>query len=58
LSLSLERAFKFIEDGRNSDGLWSDFLTLAGESVYWVSGYVGYKVAVVAHLEAKTGWRR
>jgi squalene cyclase len=42
LRLSVERAFEFIQGGRNPDGLWSDFLTLAGESVYWVSGYVGY----------------
>ena len=44
LGLSLERALKFIEDSRNPDGLWSDFLTLAGESVYWVSGYVGCSI--------------
>jgi len=42
LRLSLDKAYKFMEDGRNPDGLWSDFLTLAGESVCWVSGYVGY----------------
>ena len=29
----------------NPDGFWSDFLTLAGESVYWVSGYVGHALA-------------
>lgn len=51
LRLSLERAFKFIEDSRNPDGLWSDFLTLAGESVYWVSGYVGY--AIIRHCGAR-----
>ncbi|MDA4112985.1 MAG: hypothetical protein OK474_02965 [Thaumarchaeota archaeon] len=46
LRLSLERAFRFIKDNRNPDGLWSDFLTLAGESVYWVSGYVGYAASL------------
>jgi Squalene-hopene cyclase C-terminal domain/Prenyltransferase and squalene oxidase repeat len=45
LALALERASRFIEDNLNSDGLWSDFLTLAGESAYWVSGYVGYALA-------------
>lgn len=45
LQLSLERAVKFIKDNRNRDGLWSDFRTLAGESVYWVSGYVGYTLS-------------
>jgi len=34
-----------MESGANPDGLWSDFLTLAGESVYWVTGYVGYALA-------------
>lgn len=43
--LSLEKASKFMEGHRNTDGLWSDFLTLAGESVYWVSGYVGYALS-------------
>jgi hypothetical protein len=38
---SLEEAIKFMEGHRNPDGLWSDFLTLAGESVYWFSGCVG-----------------
>lgn len=42
---SLEKASRFMEEHRNSDGLWSDFLTLAGESVYWVSGYVGYALS-------------
>jgi prenyltransferase beta subunit len=42
LGLSLEMAFRFLKENRNPDGLWSDFLTLAGESVYWVTGYVGY----------------
>jgi hypothetical protein len=40
--LSLGRARRFIEEGINPEGFWSDFLTLAGESVDWVSGYVGY----------------
>ena len=42
LMSSHEKAFRFIEASRNPNGLWSDFLTLAEESVYWVSGYVGY----------------
>ena len=44
LTTSLEEAFKFIKTNRNQDGLWSDFLTLAGESTDWVSGYVGYSI--------------
>ncbi len=44
LKASLEKALVFLENSRNPDGLWSDFLTLAGESVYWVSGYVGYTI--------------
>jgi squalene cyclase len=39
---SLEKVFRFMEVSRNQGGLWSDFLTLAGESNYWVSGYMGY----------------
>ena len=46
LMFSLEKAFKFIETSRNPNGLWSDFLTLAGESVYWVSGYTGYALCL------------
>jgi squalene cyclase len=34
-----------MEEKANPDGCWSDFLTLAGESVYWVTGYVGYALA-------------
>lgn len=46
LRLSLGKALRFIEGSRNAGGgLWSDFLTLAGESVCWVSGYVGYALA-------------
>jgi hypothetical protein len=43
--LSLGRAQRFIEDGVNPEGFWSDFMTLAGESVDWVTGYVGYALA-------------
>ena len=50
LAASLEKAFNFLVSGRNLDGLWSDFLTLAGESVFWVSGYVGY--ALIRYDEA------
>lgn len=45
LKVSLDKAFTFIKDNRNIDGNWSDFLTLAGESIYWVSGYVGYSIS-------------
>jgi squalene cyclase len=44
LKPSLEKALSFVKYGRNEEGLWSDFQTLAGESVYWVSGYVGYSL--------------
>ncbi len=49
LRISLDRTFKFLKDSRNPDGFWSDFLTLAGESVYWVSGYVGHNI--ICHLD-------
>jgi hypothetical protein len=55
LTLSLEKAFKFMEDSRNSDGLWSDFLTLAGESVFWVSGYVGYALIATNKFTMEKG---
>jgi squalene cyclase len=42
LSSSIEKASRFIEVSRSHSGFWSDFLTLAGKSVYWVSGYTGY----------------
>ena len=42
---ALEKAFDYIKANRNVSGVWSDFLTLAGESVYWVSGYVGYALS-------------
>jgi squalene-hopene/tetraprenyl-beta-curcumene cyclase len=48
LRASLDRTLKFLKDSRNSDGSWSDFLTLAGESTYWVSGYVGHHI--ICHL--------
>ena len=41
---SVERAREYMIKSLNSDGLWHDFLTLAGESVFWVSGYVGYSL--------------
>ncbi len=49
LRISLDRTFKFLKDARNPDGFWSDFLTLAGESVYWVSGYIGHNI--ICHLD-------
>jgi hypothetical protein len=42
---SIDRATLFIEHARSPGGLWSDFHTLAGESVYWVSGYVGFALS-------------
>jgi len=45
LKPSVDSASRFLEDSVNPDGFWSDFLTLAGESVYWVTGYVGYALA-------------
>ena len=45
LRRSVEGARRFMMGSINPTGLWSDFLTLAGESVYWVTGYVGYALA-------------
>ena len=42
LGSSIVKAFRFMEVSLNPGGFWSDFLTLAGESTYWVSGYAGY----------------
>jgi squalene cyclase len=42
LRSSVEKAFRFMKINQNLSGLWSDFLTLAGESTYWVSGYTGH----------------
>jgi squalene-hopene/tetraprenyl-beta-curcumene cyclase len=40
----------------NSNGLWSDFLTLAGESVFWVSGYVGYSLVIFEKNSVEKKW--
>jgi squalene-hopene/tetraprenyl-beta-curcumene cyclase len=45
LTRSIEGASLFLQESVRPDGFWSDFLTLAGESTYWVSGYVGYALA-------------
>lgn len=45
-----------MQHSRNKDGLWSDFLTLAGESIYWVSGYVGYALASYQRESDTEGW--
>jgi squalene cyclase len=37
---ALKRAVRFLVAARDSDGLWRDFLTFAGESDEWVSAYV------------------
>jgi squalene-hopene/tetraprenyl-beta-curcumene cyclase len=42
---SLEKAYDYIESSYYPDGHWSDFLTLAGESVYWVSAYIEYALS-------------
>lgn len=45
LDAAVSGAVGFLERNRNGDGLWSDFVTMAGESVCWVSGYVGHSLA-------------
>ena len=50
---ALTKARTFIQSKRRSDGLWSDFLTLAGESIHWVSGYVGYALISSANSFAQ-----
>ena len=56
LQISLENAFNFIKSSLNPEGLWSDFLTLAGESVFWVSGYVGYAILRYGGAYEKESW--
>ena len=46
----------FLEKNRRPDGLWSDFLTLAGESVHWVSGYVGYAMIPSLDVTVQGSW--
>ena len=46
----------FIENNRRPDGLWSDFLTLAGESVHWISGYVGYAMIPSLDIAVQGSW--
>lgn len=55
VKLQLDRACNFLKDSQNPGGLWSDFLTLAGESVYWVSSYVGYNLISYDGAHGK-GW--
>ena len=50
LADSVDAASRFLGESIRPDGFWSDFLTLAGESVYWVTGYVGYALARSAAL--------
>ncbi len=45
LRSSLDNSIRFIERCMSPEGFWSDFLTLAGESTYWVTGYVGVALA-------------
>ena len=56
LAVSVEKAFSFLVSSRNPDGFWSDFLTLAGESVFWVSGYVGYALSRYGGAYNREGW--
>lgn len=56
VAVSVEKALDFLVSGRNPDGFWSDFLTLAGESVFWVSGYVGYALRRYGEAYDKEGW--
>lgn len=58
LTHSVEIAVGFMEASVRPDGFWSDFLTLAGESVYWVTGYVGYALARGAAPHAEEEERR
>ena len=36
----IARGLRFLANSRRPDGLWEDFMTLAGRSVDWVSGFV------------------
>jgi squalene cyclase len=56
VAASFEKAFRFLADSRNADGLWSDFLTLAGESVFWVSGYIGCSLVQNCEEHIKGNW--
>jgi hypothetical protein len=42
LDQAIHAAQDFIESRRSPDGLWRDFMTLAGPSSEWVSGFVIY----------------
>ena len=54
LMKSLDDAAKFITSRQSQNGLWSDFLTLAGESTFWVTGYVGYHLRQYPHTSPDT----
>lgn len=41
----LQRAMEFVLARQGSDGLWRDFLTLAGEGADWPTGFVGEQLA-------------
>ena len=56
IASAVERAHKFLVESRNSEGFWSDFLTLAGESTFWVSGYVGYAVLGYGEKHENGDW--
>lgn len=56
IKTSLNKTLLFIQNNRSPDGLWSDFLTLAGESVHWVSSYVGYAIISALEGAAKESW--
>lgn len=61
LTRSYSRARAFLRDGARSDGLYEDFVTLAGPSVDWVSGFVLSSLGATAmpfdHPE-DGAWRR
>lgn len=56
LVCAMEKAYDYIKSNRNADRVWSDFLTLAGESVYWVSGYVGYALGDYHKFKEDEDW--
>ena len=43
--IMLQRAMEFVLARQGSDGLWRDFLTLAGEGSDWPTGFVGEQLA-------------
>lgn len=48
--IPLQRAMEFVLARQGSDGLWRDFLTLAGEGADWPTGFVGEQLATAEAL--------